>query len=234
MNMNIEKVPDLTRKKLLKKALLRFLPAIAFLGVLVFVPAGTLKFINGWLFMAGLLIPMMFTLIYLIVKDPELLEKRMRMKEKETAQKQYLKLSIILVVVAYTIPGLDFRYHWSQVPGWLVVVALAFMILGYVLFLAVMVQNRYASRVIEIQDNQKLIDTGLYRFVRHPMYLAATILYVASVLVLGSFYALIPMLFLPLLLAYRIRNEEKVLKNGLPGYKEYTARVKYRLIPFVW
>lgn len=232
--MNTEKVPDQTRNKLLRKALLRFLPAIAFLGVLVFVPAGTLKFINGWLFMAGLLIPMMFTLIYLIVKDPELLEKRMRMKEKETAQKQYLKLSIILVVVAYTIPGLDFRYHWSQVPGWLVVVALAFMILGYVLFLAVMVQNRYASRVIEIQDNQKLIDTGLYRFVRHPMYLAATILYVASVLVLGSFYALIPMLFLPLLLAYRIRNEEKVLKNGLPGYKEYTARVKYRLIPFVW
>jgi len=219
---------------LLKKVLIRYIIAFIFIGLLIFIPAGTIKFINGWIFIAGLIIPMTFTLIYLMVKDPELLEKRIQLKEKENVQKKYIKLSIMLYIIAYIIPGLDFRYHWSDVPNWLVIISLVVMIFGYVMFIIVMLQNRYASRVIEIQDKQKLIDTGLYRIVRHPMYLAATILYMASTIVLGSFYTLIPMILLPFLLGYRIKNEEKVLMEGLPGYNEYMKIVKYRLIPFIW
>jgi len=220
--------------KLLLKVLIRFLFAFIFIGVLIFIPAGTMKFLNGWLFIGGILLPMTFTLIYFYYKDPELLEKRINMKEREDAQKKYLKLSLILFVVAYIIPGLDFRFHWSDVPMWLVLVALVIMICGYIMFIVVMMQNRYASRVIEIQHEQKLIDTGLYSVVRHPMYLAATILYVASTLVLGSYYALIPMLLVPFLLALRINNEEKVLLKGLPGYEAYIKKVKYRMIPLIW
>ena len=220
--------------KLLPKILIRVFFAIIFIGVLIFVPAGNIRFLNGWLFIGGIFLPMTFTLIYFYTKDPELLEKRMNIKEKEDAQKKYLKLSLILFVAAYIIPGLDYRFHWSEVPMWLVLVALVIMICGYIMFIVVMKQNRYASRVIEIQHEQKLIDTGLYSLVRQPMYTAATILYLSSVLVLGSYYALIPMLLLPFLLALRINNEEKVLIQGLPGYEEYMKRVKYRMIPLIW
>lgn len=219
---------------LLKKVLIRYILAFVFIGLLIFISAGTLKFINGWIFIAGLIIPMTFTLIYLMVKDPELLEKRIQLREKENVQKRYVKLSILLYIIAYVIPGLDYRYHWSDVPNWLVIISLVVMIFGYVMFIKVMLQNRYASRIIEIQDKQKLIDKGLYRIVRHPMYLAATILYMASTIVLGSYYTLIPMILLPFLLGYRIKNEEKVLREGLPGYNEYMKKVKYRLIPFIW
>ena len=232
--MNTINTTNQSGNKLLLKVLTRFLFAFIFIGVLLFIPAGTIKFLNGWLFIGGILLPMTFTLIYFYIKDPELLEKRINMKEREDAQKKYLKLSLILFVVAYIIPGLDFRFHWSDVPMWLVLVALVIMICGYIMFIVVMMQNRYASRVIEIQLEQKLIDTGLYSVVRHPMYLAATLLYVASTLVLGSYYALIPMLFLPFLLALRINNEEKVLLKGLPGYEAYMKKVKYRMIPFIW
>jgi protein-S-isoprenylcysteine O-methyltransferase Ste14 len=232
--MKTDKANIKSKKKILVKVLVRYLLAFVFIGILIFIPAGTLDYLNGWLFIAGLIVPMTFTLIYLLVKDPELLEKRINLKEKEDAQKKYIKLSLLLCIVAYIIPGLDYRYNWSNVPIWLVIVALVVMIFGYVMFIIVMLQNRYASRVIEIQENQKLIDTGLYSIVRHPMYLAATILYLASTIVLGSYYTLIPMILLPFLLAFRIKNEEKVLKQGLPGYKEYMEKVKYRLIPFIW
>lgn len=222
------------RRKVFLKALFSYLIASIFMGAIIFFPAGTLKYFNGWLFIAGLLVPMVFVLIYLYIKDPELLEKRINLKEKETTQKKYVKFSFLLYIIAYIIPGLDFRFGWSSVPFWLVFLALVIMIYGYLMFIAVMLQNRYASRVIEIQNEQKLIDTGLYSLVRHPMYLAATILYTASALVLGSYYALIPMLILPFLLAFRIINEEKVLIDGLPGYTEYMTRVRYRLIPFIW
>ena len=221
-------------KNLIYKVLVKFFLAFIFIGILIFVPAGTLQFLNGWLFIAGLLLPMIFTLTFLYKRDPELLEKRMNTKEKEDVQKKYIKISMLFYVVAYIIPGLDYRFHWSSVPFWLVLISMVFMIGGYLMFLVVMMQNRYASRIIEIQHEQKLIDTGLYAVVRHPMYLAATILYFSSVLVLGSFYALIPMSFLPFLLGFRILNEEKILLNGLPGYKEYMEKVKFRMIPFIW
>jgi protein-S-isoprenylcysteine O-methyltransferase Ste14 len=222
------------RKNILAKVLIRFILAFVVIGLLIFVPAGTIEYFNGWLFIAGLLLLMTFALTFLFSRDPELLEKRMNLKEKEKEQKKYVKLSLLLFVIAYIIPGLDYRFNWSEVPLWLVWVSFVFMIAGYAMFIVVMFQNRYASRVIEIQNEQRLIDTGLYSVVRHPMYLAATILYLASSLVLGSYYALIPMSFLPFLLAFRIINEEKVLLNGLPGYKEYLKKVRYRLIPFIW
>jgi protein-S-isoprenylcysteine O-methyltransferase Ste14 len=222
------------RKKIFPKVLIRFALAFVFIGILIFVPAGSIKFFNGWLFIAGLLLPMTFALTYLLYKDPELLEKRVNLNEKEAAQKKYVKFSILLFVIAYIIPGLDYRYNWSAVPMWLVWMSLLFMIAGYVMFMVVMLQNRYASRIIEIQNEQKLIDTGLYSVVRHPMYMAATILYLASSLVLGSYYALIPMSLLPFLLAFRIINEEKILLSGLPGYEEYTRKVKFRMIPYIW
>lgn len=217
--MNTNKISTKATQSLLLNVLSKYIIAFVFIGLLIFIPAGTLKFKNGWIFIAGLIIPMTFTLVYLTRKDPELLKKRTQLKEKEEAQKKYLKLSILLFIIAYIIPGLDYRYHWSSVPDWLVIVSLAGMIFGYGMFIAAMLQNRYASRIIEIQDNQKLIDTGLYRIVRHPMYLAATILYTSSALVLGSYYTLIPMFLLPFLLGYRIKNEEKILMEGLSGYK---------------
>lgn len=222
------------RRRILFKVIIRFIMAFIFIGILLFFPAGTLKYYNGWLFMAGLMIPMLFVMIYFYFTDPELLEKRINTKEKEDVQKAYIKLSIAFYVGVYIIPGLDFRYSWSDVPLWLVLVSLALMISGYVMFIFVLLQNRYASRVVEIQNEQKLIDTGLYSIVRHPMYLAASIIYIPSALVLGSYVALIPMLLLPLLLAFRIKNEEKVLRQGLPGYDEYMKKVRYRMVPFIW
>ncbi|HSH19319.1 MAG TPA: isoprenylcysteine carboxylmethyltransferase family protein [Draconibacterium sp.] len=220
--------------KLIFKVVSRFLFALVFIGVLLFVPAGTLKFSNGWLFIAGLMVPMIFTLVFLYIKNPELLVKRMNMNEKEDVQKKYIKFSFFIYITAYTIPGLDYRFQWSNVPNWLVIIAFIIMIGGYFMFVAVMIQNRYASRIIEIQNKQKLIDTGLYSVVRHPMYLAVIILFPASSLVLDSYFALIPMSLLPFLLALRIKNEEQVLLQGLPGYKAYMEKVKYRLIPLIW
>jgi protein-S-isoprenylcysteine O-methyltransferase Ste14 len=222
------------RIKILPKVLIRFSLGFVLFGILIFAPAGTIHFFNGWLFILGFLVPMIFAVTYLLYKDPELIEKRIRMKEKEEAQKKYVTYSLFLFLITYIIPGLDYRYNWSDVPVWLVWLSFIVMIAGYVIFITVMLQNRYASKIIEIQNGQKLIDTGLYSVVRHPMYLAATILYVASTLVLGSYFALIPMLFIPFLLAFRIVNEEKVLLTGLPGYEEYMRKVKYRMIPYIW
>jgi protein-S-isoprenylcysteine O-methyltransferase Ste14 len=222
------------KRKLIVKVLIRYFSGIVFVGALIFLPAGSLKFMNGWLFLISLFIPMAFVLIYLSIKDPELLEKRIKTKEREKPQKFYLLFSIIVSFLTYLLPGFDYRYHWSSVPFWLVVLAIIFMITGYVMFFIVMKQNSYASRVIEIQEEQKLIDTGLYSLVRHPMYLAATILYFFSPLVLGSFYSMIPMIFMPLLLVIRIKNEERVLLNGLKGYDQYMKKVKFRFLPFIW
>ncbi len=222
------------RGRLLRVVLVRYVAAALVLAGVLFVSAGSLSYWNAWLYMSSLLIPMLFALTYLIARDPELLEKRMRIREKEAKQKSYVKLSLVLFVVSFCIPGLDYRFGWSSVPVWLVALATVLVLTGYAMFMVVMAQNTYASRIIELQENQKLIDTGLYSLVRHPMYLAASILYMASPLVLGSYYGTIPMLFLPFLLAYRIRNEEEILKTGLKGYDDYIHRVKYRLIPYFW
>jgi protein-S-isoprenylcysteine O-methyltransferase Ste14 len=178
--------------------------------------------------------PMIFTLVHLYRNDPAFLEKRMRTKEKEGTQRKYVILSLPLYIIALLIPGLDYRFGWSRAPLWLSLAALAATIGGYLMFVRVMNQNRYASRVVEIQEGQKLIDTGLYSVVRHPMYLAMIVLYLSASLVLGSYYSLIPMAIFLSTLVIRITNEEKVLLAGLPGYADYTKRVRYRLIPLVW
>jgi protein-S-isoprenylcysteine O-methyltransferase Ste14 len=221
-------------KKLLLRTITRYFIVLLFTGMLLFLPAGTFAFRNAWIFIGVLFIPMFFVLIYLIINDPGLLEKRMKTDEKEKPQKVYLVLSLIVTVIIYIVPGLDYRNNWSSVPMPVVIGSTVFVLIGYLMFFIVMKQNSYASRVIEIQKEQKLIETGLYSVVRHPMYLAATILFGFSPLVLGSYYALIPMLFIPILLIIRIKNEEKVLMNGLKGYDEYMKKVRYRIIPYIW
>ncbi len=203
-------------------------------GALLFGPAGDFRYWNGWIFMAALFAPMILVFVYLFRNHRPLLEKRMRMREKEKEQKAYVKLSLSWFLVSFAVPGFDYRFGWSEVPVWLVVVSVVVMISGYILFIAAMVQNRYASRVIELQPDQRVIETGLYSVVRHPMYAGAVIMYTACPLVLGSYYAMIPTLLLPPLLMYRIWNEEKFLLAGLAGYAEYAKRVRFRLIPYVW
>jgi len=221
-------------KLLIIRALVMYILSLLFMVLLIFLPAGSLKFRNGWLFIGVLFTAMFIVLTWLMVKDPDLLAKRLKTKEKEKPQKAYLTLSMIVLLFTFIIPGLDYRFHWSDVPVPIVVVATVIMLAGYLIFFAVMRQNTYASRVIEIQEGQKLIDTGLYSLVRHPMYLGASILFVPAPLVLGSWYALIPVVLVPILLIIRIMNEEKVLVNGLKGYSEYMKKVRYRLIPYIW
>ena len=228
------KTANLNKKSLAVKAIIRFLSALFIIGSILFIPAGTFKYWNGWLFIASIFIPMIVVLTYLLIKDPELLEKRFKTKEKEKEQKFIQKVGIVPTLIGFVLPGFDYRFNWSNVPTWLVIIATILVVSGYILFIIVMRQNSYASRVIEIQQNQKVIDYGLYSKVRHPMYIAAIIIMLSSPLGLGSYYALIPMALYPLIIIFRIKIEEEVLKKGLAGYEEYLKKVKYRLIPLIW
>ena len=230
----MSKTANLNKKSLAVKAIIRFLSALFIIGCILFIPAGTFKYWNGWLFIASIFIPMIVVLTYLLIKDPELLAKRFKTKEKEKEQKFIQKVGIVPTLIGFMLPGFDYRFNWSNVPTWLVIIATILVVSGYILFIIVMRQNSYASRVIEIQQNQKVIDYGLYSKVRHPMYVAAIIIMLSSPLVLGSYYALIPMALYPLIIIFRIKNEEEVLKKGLTGYEEYLKKVKYRLIPLIW
>jgi protein-S-isoprenylcysteine O-methyltransferase Ste14 len=234
VNLKTENMKTESNGKLFINTLIRYFLALLLVGLLIFLPAGSFKFWNGWLYIVTVFIPMFFVLIYLFVKDPDLLKKRMKMKEREKSQRVYLILSIAVFIITYIVPGLDYRFQWSDVPIIIIILSTCIVLVGYLMFFMVMKQNSYASRIVEIQTGQKLIDTGLYAVVRHPMYSAAIILYGFSPLVLGSFYALIPMVFIPVLLIIRIINEEKVLINGLKGYDSYMKKVKYRLFPFIW
>ncbi len=216
------------------KASLVYLSGIFITGCFLFIPAGTFSYWNGWLFLISIFVPMLFVLIYLLINDPGLLAKRLKTKEKVKEQRSIQKIGIIPVIIGFLLPGLDYRLDWSNVPMWMTVTGTIFIICGYGLFIIVMKQNSFASRVIEIQQNQKVIDTGLYSVIRHPMYLSAIIIMLFSPLVLGSYCALIPMMFYIMIIVFRIINEEKVLQKGLEGYNEYLKKVKYRLIPFVW
>lgn len=222
------------KRKLLLLVLTRILFSYLIMGFLLFFPAGDLHYYNGWLLLIAFFIPMLFLLIYFFIKDPLMLEKRMRIREKQKKQKTFVILSIFLFIITFTIPGLDYRYKWSNVPGWLVTASVILLEAGYIMFFIVLKQNSFASRVIEIQEGQKVIDSGLYSFVRHPMYLAAIIIYLSIPFILSSYYSLIPVIFLPFILSYRINNEEKILIEGLEGYLDYMKKVKYRLLPYIW
>lgn len=220
--------------KLLLNALTKYLAGLMLVGLLLFLPAGTLRYPGGWRFTALLFIPMLLLGIVLFLKAPDLLKKRLASKEKENAQKAVVGASLLMFVGGFVAAGLDFRFGWSAMPGWLSTAASVVLLLSYGLYAEVMRENAYLSRTVEVQEGQKLIDTGLYGLVRHPMYMATVLLFLSIPLVLGSWWAFAIFLIYPALLVGRIRNEETVLEAGLPGYTEYKQKVKFRMIPFIW
>ena len=212
----------------------KFLAGVILLGVLLFLPAGTLAWPQGWRLMAILFIPMLLAGVVMIRKNPELLRKRLNAKEKETEQQDVLKLSALMFLAAFILAGLNFRFRWIVLPDWISWTAAVIFLISYGLYAEVMRENAYLSRTIEVQENQKVVDTGLYGIVRHPMYMSTLFLFLAMPLVLGSVISfLIMLLYIPII-AKRIRNEEQVLEEGLEGYSEYKQKVKNKVIPFIW
>ncbi len=220
--------------RLLINAVAKFLLGFLLIGAMLFLPAWTINYPGAWLFIALLFIPMLIMGIVLFIKAPALLEKRLNNKEKEKAQQGVIALSGLIFPIGFILSALDFRFGWSNVPLWLVIVASLLFLVGYGMYAEVMRENAYLSRTVEIQENQIVISTGLYGTVRHPMYLATLLMFLPLPLILGSFWGLIPFMLYPFVTVIRILNEEKVLTNGLKGYAEYKTKVKYRLIPFVW
>ena len=220
--------------KLLFNALIKYALGIILVGALIFLPAWTLEYPYGWLFMALLFIPMLFVGAVLFVRSPKLLRKRLDNKEKERSQRGVIALSGLIFPLGFVLSALDFRFGWSKVPLWLVITASVLFLVGYVGYAEVMRENAYLSRTVEVQEGQRVISTGLYGIVRHPMYLATLLMFLPIPLILGSFFGLIPFALYPAILIIRILNEEKILTEGLEGYSEYKFKVKYRLIPFIW
>lgn len=221
-------------KVLLKKIIVRFsfLPIV--LGLLVLLPAGTLNYWQVYVYIAILIAPMIFVLFYFLRFDPRFLERRTKAKEKEKQQILIAILAASIFIAGFILPGLDHRFSWSQVPAYISISADIVILLGYLFIFFVFRQNSYASRIIEVDEQQKVISTGLYAIVRHPMYVGVLIMYIPTPLALGSYWGLIPFALLPLSLALRILNEEKVLSENLKGYKEYCQKTRYRLIPYIW
>ena len=220
--------------KLFGQALIKFALGLLLVGALLFLPAGSFLYINAWLFIALLFAPMLLLGAVLLVKAPKLLEKRLNAKETEGAQKGVVAISGLMFVIGFVVAGLDYRFGWSHVPLWAVAVAAVVLLAAYALYAEVMRENAYLSRTIEVQNDQKVVDTGLYRIVRHPMYAATLWLFLAIPLVLGSWWSLVCFLPYIAVIVVRIRNEEQVLEAGLVGYTAYQKRVRYRLSPFVW
>jgi protein-S-isoprenylcysteine O-methyltransferase Ste14 len=231
---NIEQNTQVRHAGLLKKVLLRFGMALPVLAALVFLPAGTFAFWEGWLYLAILLIPMLFALVYLYRNDPDLLERRMHMREQEKQQVWIIWLSSLYYLAIFTLPGLDHRFGWTHTPVPLVLLGALLVLLGYGIVLLVFRENRYASRVVEVAQGQQVINTGPYAYVRHPMYSGVTLLCVATPLALGALWVVVPALLIIPILAARLRNEEEVLARDLPGYTAYMQQVRYRLLPGVW
>lgn len=220
--------------KLAFNALTKYIAGLLLVMGFVFLPAGTWDYWNGWLFIGLLFLPMLLLGIVLLWKAPDVLEKRLRSKEKESTQKKVVGGSALIFLAGFVLSALDFRWGWTHVPTGIVVAAAVVLLVAYGLYAEVMRENAYLSRTVEVQEGQKVVDTGLYGIVRHPMYATTVLLFLAIPLVLGSFVGFIIFLAYPVLLAARIKNEEQVLAQGLEGYKEYQAKVKYRMIPFIW
>ncbi len=220
--------------KLFFQAILKFLLGVILVGVLVFLPAGTIKFFNGWLLMGVLFVPMLLAGIVMMIKSPELLKKRLKTKEKRGEQSIIIKLSGLMFIGGFVVAGLDHRFGWFPLALPVVITGAVLFLLAYGLYAEVMRENAYLSRTIEVQENQKVIDTGLYAIVRHPMYTTTIILFLSIPLILGSLFSFIIFLLYPILIAKRAKDEEKLLEQELKSYREYTKKVKYRLIPFIW
>lgn len=219
---------------LLKEALIKYLSGIILLGVLLFIPAGTLSWPNGWTFMILLFVPMMLAGILMYIKAPNLLRSRLKAKETQNEQKNVINYSAIMFIASFVLSGLNSRFSWMHLPKGLVILGCFIFVLSYLLFGEVLRENEYLSRTIEVQEGQHVVDTGLYGIVRHPMYSATILLFLSMPIILGSPLSfLIMLLYIPLIVK-RIRNEEEVLEKELIGYTEYKNKVKYRLIPFIW
>ena len=220
--------------KLFLQAIMKFLAGAILVGLLIFLPAGSASYTNGWLFMGILFIPMFLAGIVMMLKNPKLLERRLDAKEKDGEQQLVVKLSGLMFLAGFVVAGLGFRFHWYILPAGISYGASIAFLGAYILYARVLQENTYLSRTIEVQENQRVIDTGLYGIVRHPMYSAMLLLFLMMPLVLGSIYAFLVFLAYPMIIVKRIRNEEAFLERELEGYGDYMKRVKYRLIPFVW
>ena len=222
------------KKGLIKDAVIKLVSGVIIVGLLLFVPAGTLAWKNGWLFMELLFIPMLIAGLVMYFKAPELLRSRLNAKETQTEQKLVILLSGLMFIASFVIAGLNYRFRWIVMPGWTVIAAAVVFLLSYIMFGEVLRENEYLSRTVEVREGQKVVDTGLYGVVRHPMYSATVLMFLCMPLILGSILSFIVMLAYIPIIVKRIKNEEKVLEKELEGYGEYKEKVKYRLIPFVW
>ena len=220
--------------KLFADALTKFFCGFLLVGLLIFLPAGTLAFANGWLLMGLLFGPMFIAGLVMLAKSPDFLAKRLDVKEKRSAQQGVVKLSGLMFIAGFVVAGLDFRFSWSRMPQSVTMVAAVLFLLAYVLYAEVMRENSYLSRTIKVEEGQTVVSTGLYGIVRHPMYMATLLLFLVMPLVLGSWWALIPFAFYPAIIISRLKDEEELLTRELAGYDEYKEKVKYRIIPFIW
>ncbi len=221
-------------KKLFVQAIIKFLSGLVLVGLVLFLPAGTLAYKQAWLLIGILFIPMFIAGLIMMKKSPDLLKKRLDAKEEQSEQKTVIALSGLMFLAAFVVAGLNFRFGWIVLPAWVSLAAAVIFLLAYALYAEVLRENVWLSRTIEVQENQKVIDTGLYGIVRHPMYMSTLLLFLSMPLVLGSVLSFVIMLAYVPIIAKRIRNEEKVLESGLEGYTEYKKRVRYKVIPFVW
>lgn len=216
------------------EAITKFFAGVVLVGLLIFLPAGSLSYYNGWLFMGILFIPMFFAGIFMMIKNPSLLRSRLDAKEKQKDQSLVVKLSGLMFLCGFIIAGLGFRFGWYSLPKGVVIASVVVFLFAYVLYAEVLRENTYLSRTISVQDGQKVVDTGLYSIVRHPMYAVTLLLFLSMPLVLGSLYSFIIFLAYPFIIAKRIKGEEALLEKELQGYKEYKQKVKYKMIPFIW
>ena len=220
--------------RLFFQAIIKFILGALLIGLLLFIPANTINYWNGWLFMGLLFVPMFIAGIVLMIKNPELLRIRLNTKETENEQKQVIVFSGLMFILGFIIAGLNYKYNWIVIPNIVVIISSIIFILAYILYAEVLRENTYLSRTIEVQENQKVIDTGLYGIIRHPMYAVTILLFLAMPLILGSIISFVIFLIYPFIIAKRIKNEEQVLEKDLVGYSEYKKKVKYKVIPFIW
>lgn len=220
--------------KLLIEALAKFFCGLLMAGLLIFLPAGTLAYTNGWLLIGLLFVPMLIAGFVMYFKSPAFLAKRLDAKEKQATQKGVLAFSGLMFIAGFVMAGLDFRFGWSKMPSAVVIIASVLFLVAYALYAEVMRVNAYLSRTVKVEEGQKVVDTGLYSVVRHPMYMATILLFLMIPIVLGSWYALVVFTFYPAIIIVRLKDEEDLLTRELPGYAEYKQKVKYRIIPFIW
>jgi protein-S-isoprenylcysteine O-methyltransferase Ste14 len=225
---------DISKQKLRRLLLFRYALGLVILGSVFFLTAGTFDYWHAWVLLAIFFIPWLFVSIYLVNKNPALIQRRMRLKEQIRSQKLYLMLATPIYCLIFIIPGFDFRFQWSTVPIIVVILANIFVMLGYIIIFLVFRENTFASRIVEVEEDQKVISNGPYALVRHPMYAGIILMFFFCPLALGSWWAMIPAVIVPTILVIRIRDEERFLKKELPGYCEYIQKVKYRLLPKVW